>query len=51
MSFPLREKRLEFQHLNVVVFNIPMRNHPPKHFELEEEVMATQGLAVKKSPG
>jgi NADH-quinone oxidoreductase subunit I len=31
-SFPTREKRLEFQHLNVAVFNVAFHNHPPKQF-------------------
>lgn len=32
-AFPAREKRLEFQHLNVAVFNVAFQNHPPKRFE------------------
>ena len=31
-SFPIREKRLEFQHPNVAVFNIANQNHPSKRF-------------------
>ena len=31
-SFPVRERRLEFQHPNVAVFNVPFYNHPLKHF-------------------
>ena len=31
-SFLIREKRLEFQHPNVAVFNIANQNHPPKRF-------------------
>lgn len=31
-SFPMREKRLEFQHPNVAVFNVAFHNHPEKHF-------------------
>jgi len=31
-SFPIREKRLEFQHPNVAVFNIANQNHPLKRF-------------------
>jgi NADH-quinone oxidoreductase subunit I len=29
-TFPTREKRLEFQHPNLAVFNIAASNHPPK---------------------
>ena len=35
-SFPLREKRLEFQHPNVAVFNVAYGNHPPKDFSTRE---------------
>lgn len=28
--FRTREKRLEFQHLNLAVFNVATSNHPPK---------------------
>ena len=31
-SFLIREKRLEFQHPNVAVFNIANQNHPAKRF-------------------
>lgn len=31
-SFPIREKRLEFQHPNVAVFNVAFQTHPPKRF-------------------
>ncbi len=31
-SFPIREKRLEFQHPHVAVFNVAKHNHPPKTF-------------------
>jgi hypothetical protein len=52
-SFPAREKRLEFQHPNVAVFNIPLHNHPPKYFGLGDEVKEADGLAHKQdySPG
>ena len=29
-TFHTREKRLEFQHLNFAVFNIPLPDHPSK---------------------
>lgn len=29
-TFPKRERRLEYQHLNLAVFNIASSNHPPK---------------------
>jgi len=29
-TFLTRERRLEFQHLNLAVFNIAALNHPPK---------------------
>lgn len=29
-TFRTREKRLEFQHLNLAVFNVAISNHPPK---------------------
>ncbi len=29
-TFRTREKRLEFQHLNLAVFNVSASNHPPK---------------------
>lgn len=31
-SFPKKEKRLEFQHPNVAVFNVAIHNHPLKQF-------------------
>ena len=31
-SFPVREKRLEFQHPNVAIFNVAFHNHPAKDF-------------------
>lgn len=31
-SFPMREKRLEFQHPNVAFFNVAYQNLPPKDF-------------------
>ena len=39
-SFPVREKRLEFQHPNVAVFNIALHNHPPKDFSTRERGQA-----------
>ena len=29
-SYPVREKRLEFQHPNVAFFNVAFKNLPPK---------------------
>jgi NADH-quinone oxidoreductase subunit I len=31
-AFPIREKRLEFQHPNVAFFNVAVHNHPLKEF-------------------
>jgi NADH-quinone oxidoreductase subunit I len=52
-SFPVKEKRIEFQHLNVAVFNVGMHNHPPKDFPIGKEVKDTPGLSRRKdySPG
>lgn len=33
-SFLVREKRLEFQHPNMAVFNDAFHNHPPKEFDI-----------------
>ena len=49
-SFPKREKRLEFQHLNVAMFNIGLHNHPPKEFP-QGGVKETQGLYHRKDYG
>ncbi|HKP00751.1 MAG TPA: NADH-quinone oxidoreductase subunit NuoI [Nitrospiraceae bacterium] len=34
-SFPLKEKRIEFQHPNVAMFNVVNFNHVPKDFPLQ----------------
>jgi NADH-quinone oxidoreductase subunit I len=49
-SFPPREKRIEFQHPNVAIFNVVHRNHVPKEFPLQEdkEVKETKSLNDKK---
>ena len=31
-NFPVREKRLDFQHPNVALFNVGFHNHPLKQF-------------------
>ena len=36
-AFQIREKRLEFQHPNLAVFNIASSNHPPKVYEFPGE--------------
>jgi NADH-quinone oxidoreductase subunit I len=54
-SFPRKEKRIEFQHPNVAMFNVAHYNHVPKDFPLQaaEEVKEATILSHKKdyAPG
>jgi NADH-quinone oxidoreductase subunit I len=49
-SFPLKEKRIEFQHPNVAMFNVVHHNHAPKDFPLQEDegLKEVQTLSHKK---
>jgi len=43
----MREKRLEFQHPNVAVFNVAFINHPLKHFYQETEARRMDSDAIR----
>jgi len=52
-SFPRREKRIEFQHPNVAMFNVANHNHVPKDFPLPaaEAVKEAAMLSHQKDYG